>query len=117
LCVYASYVVGKPAGSTVQIEVGEVARNAFGSLAQVEQTFKGLLRDVKFTPERALGTEGLAFSGQLQLQRAEGVTTFRGQWQNTLIDSNGFATLSLSREAQLLALAEKAGFVVPAARH
>ena len=59
LCVYGSHVFGTPGGSMVQIEVGQVAKDAFASLAGVEETFKGMLRDPKFTPEPSLGTTAL----------------------------------------------------------
>ena len=100
----------------VQLEVGQVAKDFFANIGRVEDNLKGMLRDPKFAPDRSLGKGGVAFMGKMQLETVAGVTAFRGQMEFTVLDSNGFATPPASKEAQLLELAEEAGFAVPAGR-
>ena len=116
LCVYGSHVAGTPGRSMVQLEVGQVAKDFFASLGRVEEDLKGMLRDPEFAADRSLGPGGVAFRGKMQLETVAGITAFRGHMEFTVLESNRFAALAASKEAQLLELAEEAGVAVPAER-
>jgi hypothetical protein len=103
-------------GSMVQLEVGQAAKDFFANLGRVEEDLRGMVRAPKFAPDRSLGPGGVAYKGKMQLETVAGVTAFRGQMQFTVLDSNTFAGLPASKEAQLLELAEEAGLAVPAGR-